>query len=761
MTLERRQFLQRLGGVLAALGISDAALAGLCDTYQQALARSSRRLALLIGINQYPDSVRHDAAPLPKGAVLQGALMDVELQRELLIHRFGVPATDIMTLVDHQATKQAILEAIQHHLADQAQAGDTVVVHFSGLGSQVHLTDQPTSAILPTLVPVDGTLPTNTDPVIHDLFEETLAQTLGRLQGIRVVTVLDAGAAPGTSPLQGNFRTRSRFMIPDGLWAAASDTSVPPPHQLQKDLSKTWPGLLLRASKPGSPALEGDWNGFSAGAFTYAFTQQIWRSFPAQRQYWIFNRVKRTMATLVGADVSPQLLGQLADPGKDNLLVAGGVPRPAADGIVKTVDQVNKNVIIWLGGLSATLLPYCGLGMRLRPLPVLPGLATAPKGTLSIKTVSGLKAKAELIDAESLPVGTPVVEIERRLPREVSLTVALDPTLERIERVDATSALSGLPYITATASGGHQVDCLFGRFNATSPSGHRPSAIAAEPPGKAAADSSDATAKQPQYGLFSPNHSLIPGTNTDEEEAVKTAVGRLGGTLRNLLAIKLLRLTENPVASHCALRLTLETQETDSQILALEETLRARQFASTSYGQRDRPIYMAYPRKSNQKYQIHLLNLGQQSLYYLIVSVVEANRIRVYCPPLEPASGGEQAPLTADASLLAAGESLTFPRAKDQALSLKQLEAANFFVITCTRPFYETWKAIQTLDFRQPSDRLASVSNALPMAQAILSDLNQASMQASSSTPSAQESTLILSSQVWATLSLQVPTESR
>ena len=757
MTLGRREFLQRLGVALATLGISDSTLAGMGNTYQQALARSSRRLALLVGINQYPDAVWQEKAPFDKGAFLQGALMDIELQRELLIHRFGVLPTDIVTLVDSEATGQSILEAIQGHLAEQAQPGDTVVFHFSGLGSQVQLTGATTDAPLPTLVPVDGIVTDSTNAVIHDLFEETLAQVLGKLQGIRVMTVLDAsGASPRSSAFQGNFRVRSRLTIPTGEWQPFRGISPQAPRETSEKLSTAWPGLLLRASKPGLPALEGTWNGFSAGMFTYALTQQIWNSFPSQRQYWIFHQAAHTMSMWAGAEASPQLQGRLSTKEKDNLLTTGGIPKPAADGFVQTIDVVNQSANLWLGGLSTALLPYCTLGLRLQPLPSLPGLAAVPRGTLTVKVLKGLRARAELLDAESITAGTPLVEIERRLPRELALLVALDPTLERIERVDATSALSGLSAMATTAPGEQQVDCLFGQLNLEQL--NRATDIDDQNAEKSADARLGNAVIQSGYGLFSPDHTLIPGTAPKESEAVKKAVGRLSEALHALLAVKLLRLSANTMSSQLPLRLSLETTGPDSQLVAIEETQRSRQFARSPLAQPTRLNANSLNGGSSTNLRIRLRNLGQNDLYYLIISVVEKSRLYVYCPPTTPTTAEQiTAEAFADSSQLPSGEYLSLPDQPENALMPQQLEAAELFVIASIHPFYETWKALQTPEFRQASDRLASIPESLPVAKAILDDLNRASVLTDTSKPSTQEPVLTLRSHAWATLVMTLP----
>jgi len=110
VTLGRRDFLQRLSAVLAALGVTDGWLVGQTTAYQQALADGNRCLALLVGINDYPTSTWQTPPTVEKGSFLKGALTDIELQRELLINRFNVVPQDIVTLANADATVNRILE---------------------------------------------------------------------------------------------------------------------------------------------------------------------------------------------------------------------------------------------------------------------------------------------------------------------------------------------------------------------------------------------------------------------------------------------------------------------------------------------------------------------------------------------------------------------------------------------------------------------------------------------------------------------------
>src|SRR5919202_4647863 len=212
MGLNRRTFLQRAGLALAALGVSETVLSllgdkslavPLLDRYFQALAQpGGRKLALLVGINQYPRST-----------ALSGCVTDVELQRELLIHRFGFNASDILTLTDSQATRENIETAFIEHLTEQAKAGDVVVFHFSGYGSQVKISDESQVDnpihLSNSLLPVDSLLPTKGTATANDLLEETLVLLLRSLATDHVTTVLDTSYTGVGNVLQGNLRVRS------------------------------------------------------------------------------------------------------------------------------------------------------------------------------------------------------------------------------------------------------------------------------------------------------------------------------------------------------------------------------------------------------------------------------------------------------------------------------------------------------------------------------------------------------------------------
>jgi hypothetical protein len=82
--------------------------------------------ALLVGINRYK---------IP-GADLRGCLNDVKNMKSVLTRYYGFAQKDIRTLTDLQATKKAMQSEITK-LIGKARAGDVLLLHYSGHGSNV------------------------------------------------------------------------------------------------------------------------------------------------------------------------------------------------------------------------------------------------------------------------------------------------------------------------------------------------------------------------------------------------------------------------------------------------------------------------------------------------------------------------------------------------------------------------------------------------------------------------------------------------
>src|SRR4051812_43034881 len=140
----------------------------------ESTSKASGGLALLIGINTYPHF---------KDRQLSGCVNDIEIMKGALVRRFGFQEERIRTLRDQEATREAILSALED-LVRQVGENENVLVHFSGHGSQKPdgpENDEP-DGYDETLVPCDsGRAPYPnrdiTDDEIHDWLERLMKKT--------------------------------------------------------------------------------------------------------------------------------------------------------------------------------------------------------------------------------------------------------------------------------------------------------------------------------------------------------------------------------------------------------------------------------------------------------------------------------------------------------------------------------------------------------------------------------------------------------
>jgi len=339
--------LQQAGRVLGAIGISEALWLRLGSRYLEALAQpTARKLALLVGVDKYPDSPLH------------GCVTDVDLQRELLIYRFGFVPSDILTLTDAQATRDNIETAFVTHLSEQAKPGDVVVFHFSGCGSRVSLGESP-GIMQNSLVPADDVLPLLANRAVNDILEETLLLLVRELATENAIAILDTSYPYPGFPKNGNFRIRSRPRPTVGQPSLAELTFA---EGLRSRTNLRPDAAILAAGANSQLAAEQEWNGFTAGLFTYALTQTLWWATPASSFSVCFSRAAGNVySKLAGLSQQPQIRHHdlTAAPAVNfsNLILNS----PASDGAVTAVEDGAKTVQLWLGGLSPGVLECSGV----------------------------------------------------------------------------------------------------------------------------------------------------------------------------------------------------------------------------------------------------------------------------------------------------------------------------------------------------------------------------------------------------------------
>ncbi len=562
--MRRRDFLEGMGLTTIFWGLGQhhqtataSLLAKLANNLQS--IPTAQKFALLVGVNRYSQ---------PEIPELAGCVTDLEMQSQLLRYRYGFAEENIFKLTDQEATGDN-LRSTQAELTKRIQAGDVLVGHFSGYG----------------LESIEG------NALV--LFDEILPLTswgdwLRSLPTPYLTTILDTSFTPAPTSTNSTLQSRSlpssiaplvlkitssnpdsNLVTPPSSIVSPNPESIPtqvklpvlipksPSKSLLEsspkllDVTSELPGIVVRAAAINQPAMEKSWDGFSAGLFTYAFTQTLWQApnpeNPENPQNLLslkgnLDQAKKNLeATIPGSEViqTPTFIGK--SPSLFPFFVPQESDSPAA-GLVTEVAENNEAGTLWLGGLPSQVLAHYDVDSLLRVSSKVSGsdlglngldspadfiVDSVPDSLLQVVDRTGLTAKVKIISSDyPLPPNTPipdmptptipkagnlVQELVRVLPRHLTLEVLLDRHLSRIEKVDATSTFAGIRHVSLGKASG---DYLF-------------------------------TAQDQSYALSTLGGDLLPETKGQTGEAVKSAVGRLKGQLSNLLALKLLYLTDH------------------------------------------------------------------------------------------------------------------------------------------------------------------------------------------------------------------------
>jgi len=696
--MKRRNFLHQIGSILTILGITESEWLILGDRYSQALAQSNpRKLALLIGINQYTHS-----------PALKGCLTDVELQKELLIERFGFLPSDILTLTEEQASREFIEAAFADHLGKQVKADDVVLFHFSGYGTRVHLgtiPDQVENALVPAVDQYS-----QNQSVVNFLLTQTLVLSLRSLPTKKVTAVLDTSYyAPSTELQQPS--SASIRALPELVAAKLVAAEVEFLKQLNtQNLRNSDLVILSATSEPKQLARELLFSGFSAGLLTYTLTQYLWETTPPRKIEVILSHLGSSIYRL-GGKQQPGLLNGNKEAGRGEMdLFAPDLKFPGAEGVITGIEEGGKTYQIWLAGLPPQVLENYGVNSRLQ-------LITGEQ--LGLRSRNGLIAKAQLANTESittLQVGQLVQEAVRDIPRNIRLTVALDPRLERIERVDATSAFAAFANVVSISAPDQPTDYVFSKIQQ----------------------------KPTRYGLLTVAGESILNTTGEAGEAAKVAVQRLAPRLSILLAAKFWRLTENGGSSRLPVRGSLEViTNLGSHLVVERETGR-----TLSTGKSLNGPTAAIPTVSvNHRLQYRVQNLSDFPVYLILVGL-NNNRTAIafypwYLPQGPDNSGGK--PVLQEV-IIGPRANLTFPQTTSTSgwIITAPAEFCEHQLLLSTAPFRETMKALATAKYPTSDQQpIAALANSLEVAESLLLDLHNASAIKGETSSTATDSYLL------------------
>jgi hypothetical protein len=167
---------------------------------QPRVAQSGSRRALCVGINVYP---------LGGASNLKGCVNDSNAWADLFTARFGFPREDIKLLLDSDATRKNILQALRDLVA-RSKPGDLIVFQNSSHGSYVADTTGDEETYDEILCPYDIT----DNHILDDELRDIVA---GLPKGVRMSVILDncfSGTGTRVAPIPTPDDRRVRFLDP-------------------------------------------------------------------------------------------------------------------------------------------------------------------------------------------------------------------------------------------------------------------------------------------------------------------------------------------------------------------------------------------------------------------------------------------------------------------------------------------------------------------------------------------------------------------
>jgi hypothetical protein len=251
-----------------------------------ASAQPAKR-ALLVGIDDYTACSLPGSLPMVSAVHqhsgcpdLRGAANDVRILTELLVLRYGFERTNIVTLTNQEATRAAILHALEEHLVRRAHQGDIVFYYFAGHGAQVPNagSDEP-DRLDESIVPADSRRGA------ADIRDKELRPLFNRIlqRGAYLTLLLDhCHSGSGFRGLPNGARRRGIAPAPPIV-----DAKRYGPRPDERG------ALILASAQDSDPAWEtrGD-DGLMHGAFTWAWIHAMRDAVPGEPAQEIFLRAQ-------------------------------------------------------------------------------------------------------------------------------------------------------------------------------------------------------------------------------------------------------------------------------------------------------------------------------------------------------------------------------------------------------------------------------------------------------------------------------------
>lgn len=377
-----------------------------CSFGPAAETEGRRKLALLVGVGEYAS----DSVP-----DLKGPKADVAAMRRLLTDPqsgYGFQDENVCVIQDGGATVAAFTEAFQRALLDRARPGDTVLLYFSGHGTQVRDRSQDEPDEKDEALILHDSLVNGVDVLRDDVLNGLLSALAARTEDVTVL--LDA--CTSGSATKGVDRERRVVLANDDTGpepATGGDGAYYVP--------STLPGLvLLSAARDGTLALEPPDGGL--GYFTAGLVDILGQP-SATPLTWA--QVARRLPLRIEQQ-SERAQFPLAQGALDRTVFGGGGGRPLGWEVVRGGDTLQ---------LEGVGLPGWGVGAEIRLYPGNAAGAEAldpakARATARITRYDGVRAEARLVGIarQAVEAGDLAV-LALPAPESWRMEIALEPGL--------------------------------------------------------------------------------------------------------------------------------------------------------------------------------------------------------------------------------------------------------------------------------------------------------------------------------------------
>jgi hypothetical protein len=309
-----------------------------------AVAGAETRRAVIIGINSYFDSttslVGRGTPPDPRFWLnLNGAVNDSVRVRDILVARYGFERGDIVYISDRDATRNAIISAIEDHLIAKTRPGDVAFFYYAGHGSRVRNTlSTEEDKLDESIVPADASTGARDirDRELRDLFNKVIDK------GGELTVVLDScHSGSATRGPSGSSSVVTRMLPMDPRDVKDGSTAPSPADR---------GALVISATQKDQLAHEGeDEHGYDGGVFSMALLRALRTAEVDEPAQNIFRRISAQMKAS-GYPQAPDIEGTDERKGRSFF---GGEGSGETGRSVASVQSVDDGVVTLQEGISA------------------------------------------------------------------------------------------------------------------------------------------------------------------------------------------------------------------------------------------------------------------------------------------------------------------------------------------------------------------------------------------------------------------------